>query len=71
MIKLAVERGVHSGTVIADTWYSTLNNLKMLRDLNLNWIIGLKKNRKVNCNIELQNLEIPEEGLKVHLRGYG
>jgi hypothetical protein len=71
MVKLAIERGIKPEAVIADTWYSSLNNLKMIRDLNLNWVMGLKKNRKVNRDIELQNLKIPEEGLKVHLRGYG
>jgi hypothetical protein len=71
MIKLAVERGIKPEAVIADTWYSSLNNLKMIRDLNLNWIMGLKKNRKINRDIELKDLEIPQEGLKVHLRGYG
>ena len=43
----------------------------MIRDAGLCWVMGLKCNRKVNRNEELNNLEIPEEGLKVHLRGYG
>jgi len=71
MIKLAVERGLNPEVVVADTWYSSLDNLKMVRDLNLKWVMGLRKNRKVNRNDELQNLEIPDDGLKVHLRGYG
>ena len=28
-------------------------------------------NRKVNHNVSLESLEIPDEGLKIHLRGYG
>lgn len=71
MIKLALERGIVPSAVIADCWYSSLNNLKMLRDMNLIWVMGLKKNRKVNKNQELQDLSIPAEGLRVHLRGYG
>lgn len=71
MIKIAIERGLKPEAVLADTWYSSLDNLKMLRSNNLNWVMGLKKNRKVNRKEELQNLEIPDEGLKVHLRGYG
>lgn len=71
MVKIAIERGLKPEAVLADTWYSSLGNLKMLRSLGLNWIMGLKRNRKVNRNVELQNLEIPDEGLKIHLRGYG
>ena len=33
--------------------------------------MGLRKNRKVNRNEELKNLTIPDDGLVVHLRGYG
>ncbi|QGP48828.1 hypothetical protein PsalN5692_00233 [Piscirickettsia salmonis] len=32
---------------------------------------GLKKNRKVNRNETLEMLDFPDEGLKLHLRGYG
>ncbi len=71
MIKLALERGVIPSAVLVDCWYSSLDNLKMLRDVGLVWIMGLKKNRKVNKNQELQDLKIPEDGLRVHLRGYG
>ena len=71
MVKNAISRGIKPDAVLADTWYSSLDNLKMLRDSNINWVMGLKKNRKVNRKEELQNLDIPEQGLRVHLRGYG
>lgn len=71
MVKLSISRGIKPEVVIADTWYSSLANLKMVRDLGLFWVMGLKKNRKVNKKEELKNLDIPENGLKVHLRGYG
>ena len=71
MLKLSISRGIKPEVVVGDTWYSSLNNLKMIRDMNLNWVMGLKKNRKVNRNVELQDLDIPATGLKVHLRGYG
>lgn len=32
--------------------------------------MGLKKNRSVNRRQKLENLTIPDEGLRVHLRGY-
>lgn len=71
MLKLSLKRGIKPEVVIADTWYSSLSNVKTIRDLGLNWVMGLRKNRKVNRNETLENLEIPESGLKVHLRGYG
>ena len=33
--------------------------------------MGLRKNRVVNRGERLEELTIPKEGLKVHLRGYG
>jgi len=71
MLKLSLKRGIKPEVVIADTWYSSLSNLKTIRDLGLNWVMGLRKNRKVNRQEILENLNIPEEGLTVHLRGYG
>lgn len=71
LLKLAKERQVKPEAVIADCWYSSLNNLKYIRDLGWYWVMGLKKNRSVNRGETLENLSIPEEGLKVHLRGYG
>lgn len=35
------------------------------------WVTNLRKNRKVNRNVSLESLEIPDEGLRIHLRGYG
>jgi hypothetical protein len=71
MLKTAHERGVQPEAVIADSWYSSLNNLKFIRDLGWIWVMGLRKNRVVNRGENLGKLAIPDEGLKVHLRGYG
>ena len=54
-----------------DAWYASLKNLKAIRDHGWVWITTLRKNRKVNRNVRLESLDIPEEGLSVHLRGYG
>ena len=48
MVKLSIKRGIKPSVIVADTWYSSLANLKTVRDLGLNWVMGLKKNRKVN-----------------------
>ncbi len=54
-----------------DAWYSSLKNLKAIRDHGWIWVTTLRKNRKVNRGDSLEDLNIPDEGLEVHLRGYG
>lgn len=71
MISLAKKRGVTPEAVVMDTWYSSLQNLKSIRDHGWIWVAPLRKNRKVNRNISLESLDFPDEGLQVHLRGYG
>jgi hypothetical protein len=71
MLSLAKARGLTPEAVVIDAWYSSLKNLKAIRDHGWVWITSLRKNRKVNRNDNLENLIIPAEGLCVHLRGYG
>lgn len=71
MLKLAKHRGIQPSAVVMDAWYSSLDNLKAISDFGWVWVAGLKKNRKVNRDEMLEKLEIPDGGLKVHLRGYG
>ncbi len=47
------------------------NHLKHIRNLGWISVTNLRKNRKINRNVSLESLEIPDEGLKIHLRGYG
>lgn len=69
-LKAAKERGVNPEAVLADSWYSSLDNVKCIRSLGWDWAMGLKKNRIVNRGDTLGKLTIPEDGLEVHLRGY-
>jgi Transposase DDE domain len=71
MLKSAQDRGLDPEAVVMDAWYSSLDNLKAVRSLGWIWVMGLKKNRKVNRGETLETLHIPDEGLKIHLRGYG
>ena len=71
LLRLAKEREVKPEAVIADSWYSSLDNLKCVRDYDWNWVMGLRKNRTVNKGEKLGSLNIPDEGLRIHLRGYG
>lgn len=71
MLSLAKVRGIKPEAVVFDAWYSSLKNLKAIRDHGWVWVTNLRKNRKVNRDESLEDLEIPDEGLSVHLRGYG
>jgi hypothetical protein len=72
MLSSAKKRGLEPEMVVADSWYSSLNNLKSVRSHGWDWVMGLKSNRLVNKpHIQLCKIDIPDEGLKVHLKGYG
>jgi hypothetical protein len=72
MLRSAKDRGLNPDCILADSWYSSLDNLKTIRNYGWNWVMGLKSNRRVNRGkTTLKDLDIPEDGLQVHLRGYG
>lgn len=72
MLSTAKNRGLAPEMVVADSWYSSLDNLKSIRSHGWDRVMGLKSNRLVNKpHIQLSQLDIPSEGLKVHLKGYG
>jgi putative transposase len=75
MLATAQERGFTPSCVCFDSWYSSLDNLKTIRTCGWRWLTCLEKNRQVNPdgqgNVRLDQVVIPEEGLIVHLRGYG
>ena len=75
MLVEAGERGFKPGGVLFDSWYSSLDNLKQLRSLGWKWQTRLKANRLVDPDggghVSVRDLEIPSEGLVVHLKGYG
>lgn len=61
--------------ITADSWYSSLENLKFLRNLEIGICMGLEKNRVVS-NLpsvyqQVGQLEIPPQGLLTHLKGFG
>lgn len=71
MLSLAKNRGMTPSAVVMDAWYSSLKNLKAIRDHGWIWVTTLRKNRIVNRGEKLEELSFSDEGLKVHLRGYG
>lgn len=72
MLKRVAERGLNPEMVAADSWYSSLDNLKSIRSHGWDWVMGLRSNRLVGKPlVQIRTLDIPDEGLVVHLKGYG
>ena len=58
-----------------DSWYSSRENLQFLKNKELGFLMGVAKNRKV-CILSGQwvlvsTLDIPNDGLVVHLKQFG
>ena len=75
MLATAREREFQPQCVLFDSWYSSLENLKTIRDYGWRWLTQLKSNRLVNPdgrgNRAVSEVEISEQGTVVHLKGYG
>jgi len=75
MVREAKARSFQPSIVAFDSWYSGLDNLKLLRDIGWDWLTRLKCNRQVSLQAgvhqAIANIEIPNSGRVVHLRGYG
>jgi putative transposase len=75
LLETAHQRGFQPSLVAFDSWYSSLENLKLMRDFGWAWLTRLKRNRQVSVQAGQQQavsaLDIPPNGLVVHLRGYG
>jgi DDE superfamily endonuclease len=75
MIRVAHERGFQPRCVAFDGWYSSLENLKLLRGFGWLWLTRLKRNRLVNKDrqgkLPLFRTDIAATGTEVWLTGYG
>jgi hypothetical protein len=75
MVRAAEERQFHPDCVIFDSWYSSIDNLKLIRSLKWHWCTRLKSNRLIDpdhtYNRPVSEIDIPPEGKVVHLRQYG
>ena len=75
VLETAKARGVAPNLVAFDSWYSSLENLKLVREFAWDWLTRLKSNRQVSVQAGAQqavsDLDIPASGMTVHLRGYG
>ena len=76
LVKAKEERKMQPNYVLFDSWYSGLENLKLVaRKLGWHFFCRLKENRLVNpdktWNKQIKEVEIPAEGRLVHLKGFG
>lgn len=75
MLQTARQRGFTPRYVCFDSWYSSLENLKLIRSLGWHWLTRLKGNRLINPdgsrNRRLDACPIRNGGTRVHLKGYG
>ncbi|MGV2828474.1 hypothetical protein ACLFKQ_11245 [Myxosarcina sp. GI1(2024)] len=57
------------------SWFSALDNLKLIRSYGWTWLTRLKRNRLVNPerlgNRRVDEVNLSETGTIVHLKGYG
>lgn len=75
MLKAARERGFHPRAVLFDSWYASLDNLKLIRSYGWTFLTQLKVNRKVDFQRQgyraVSEVPITSEGTIVHLEGFG
>jgi putative transposase len=77
MLKRAKQRGFTPCYVLMDTWYSSIDNLKLIsRELGWHFICNLKSNRKVSLSqgsyVSIADLGLADKQVsKVWLKEYG
>lgn len=75
MVKAAKERGFSPCMVCFDSWYASIQNLKLIRSQGWHFLTRLKSNRLVNPDKEglkaVSEIAIPESGRVVWLKEYG
>ena len=75
MLREAKNWGCNPEFIMFDSWYSGLDNLKLVRSFGWYFLTRLKSNRHVNpdnsYNRQISEIIIPECGGVVHLKGFG
>ena len=75
MLQTAKGRRFAPRYVCFDGWYASLENLKAVRGHEWHFLTRLKHNRQVDPddtgNVAVEEVDIPAEGRRVHLKGYG
>ena len=75
MIAEVLVWGLQPEMVTGDSWYSSKENLKFLRDQKLGFMMGIARNRQVAMTpgkyTAVKNIQISPEGQVVHLKNFG
>lgn len=75
MIQEVRQWGLEPRAFTSDAWYASKANLNLVKDDHLGFLVGVAKNRLVRVDYEafqrVDSLSIPEQGLKVELKGVG
>jgi hypothetical protein len=75
LVNAAKQRGFRPKAVLFDSWYSSLDNLKLVRGHGWTFLTQLKVNRRVDLNRQgyqaIANVLIEPTGTIVHLEGFG
>jgi putative transposase len=75
MLYAAKERGLSPDYTVFDSWYTSLDNLKQLREMGWHWFARMKENRLVTTDGSdfraISDIEIPQQGRIVQLKDYG
>ena len=75
LLNTAQQRGFKPRAVLFDSWYASLENLKLIRGFGWIFLTRLKSNRKVDLNRAgyqpVEKVAIAETGAVVHLEGFG
>jgi hypothetical protein len=75
MLQTARQRGFRPECVLWDSWYSSLENLKLLRSWGWPFFVGLKSNRQVNPDGEgnraIGKVAYESQAQRTHLKGFG
>lgn len=76
MLEEVIAWGLKPSTVTGDSWYASKDNLNFLKDKDLGGLFALEANRSVSLEkgksyVQIQTLEIPNDGLIVYLKHVG
>ena len=75
MIQEVLQWGLQPRAFTSDAWYASKANLNLVKEGQIGFLVGVAKNRSVRVGNEayrrVDSVTIPEQGLKVHLKGVG
>lgn len=75
MLEQVLSWGLEPGFMSGDSWYSSVSNLKTVKNHRLGLMFAVESNRRVSVEkgqwVQVQQLEIPADGRLVWLREFG